>query len=190
MDATEVQNLIGGVALLITAFGLWREVRSRNRDRRDAEAGPARMVIARIKREEPEDWSLDDSRPTTSAEYKVTVTNYGAAPILELYATVKLRWERSSERADVHGWWTEVLGPGETVTTTSSALWDEPRSREQLRRVDTEISFTDSTGLRWCRVNNERPFREIGVDWDELLSALRHEPRMLWRMVRGRYPFD
>lgn len=193
MDTAEAQNWIGGTALLVTAVGLWREMRVRNRDRRDAEAGQARMVIL-VKNEDddPVLRSRDTDRPRTSLETEVTVTNFSAAPILDLLVRIDARWygvrdHKRTESSAVFG----VLKPGQSRTGSIHMSWDEPRTMRQIDRWATMIEFTDIAGLNWLRINNGRPHRVIrSGSWRSILSALRHEPQMLWRSVRQQYPFD
>ncbi|WP_200214356.1 hypothetical protein [Micromonospora coerulea] len=155
MNAAEAQNWIAGIALVITGFGLLREVRSRNRDRRDAEAGQARTVVTITKAAKP---GISMTAMTATAA-ETTITNYSAAPILNLWVGVG----HHSRAEEAPGEYFPILGPSQSVTTTQplkpTLPWTD--DLDPAASIETVIHFTDANGLQWIRRDNDGPYRWI-----------------------------
>ncbi len=149
-----------GAALNFLAFtglvvGLWWEIRQRRRDnrraadeRRDAEAMQARLVFT---------LSPHGGSPT---QIRAKIRNSSAAPVLDVVYDI-VRGDTANPR---------VLAATNHPTTelpdgATAEVWFNLGDEEEPMAPDEEfvqrITFTDSNGLRWRRMDNSQPERII-----------------------------
>ncbi|WP_406077691.1 hypothetical protein [Micromonospora sp. NBC_00858] len=138
-------------ALLIHERQQAREAREQlAEDRRSADESRARQVITAGLRFDTVDGHL-------TCAY-MDIYNFGKEPIHSVVATVLLPRHREVAAGGV-----EFVPPGERITVTipfnppQPCLGPFPEMEQQLSKA--LISFIDSSGWYWERINNERPKR-------------------------------
>jgi hypothetical protein len=188
-DSATAATWFGGVGGWLAAFAtvaavlVALSIANRDRahlqaERRDREAGQARVVLAEL---------------TRSQIVVVEVTNHSESPIMALV----LEYVSNDENPE-WGWKLNenthqgpaeisVLPAGEShsypVRFTDNAGEVRLLERGPQLNFHFRISFTDSCGLRWHRSNNEQPERILGTDRRRVLA----KPATLsWYAVRAR----
>lgn len=145
---------VGSILAVVVAYLLLqREIRSRNEEKRDAEAAQARLVIGVVEPQGAINQRIHDAR--------VYLVNHSSSPITEIRfgAALSSNTQRSPERPVLQ------LGPGQTVVLD----WrlDPPIADSGPDILPTwfkaSVSFTDANGLRWTRAGIEPPQRVLPV---------------------------
>jgi hypothetical protein len=148
---------LGSILAVAVAYLLLRkEIHTRNDEIRDAEAAQARMITTHVRAVSPATLGRQRRLHKVSCE----LTNHSPAPILE----VEL-WAAQRDRADPDSTarMYTIVTPGETKSMTIDLTEPMPMpdelSREVLSDFTTAVTFTDSSGIRWSRVDTQRPQR-------------------------------
>jgi hypothetical protein len=150
---TVVGSVLTGAAVLITGVGLLHEVRGRHRERQDAEAAQARLVLPEIGGGTHK--SIVEGGHLTTVTW--VVTNHSKAPIIGGAVTLSLPdGPRTTEGFG-------VLTPGKLA----SGVWilpepyEVPKPQQGLGLVRLVVEFTDAAGLVWRRGARGQPFRVV-----------------------------
>ncbi|AWI32780.1 hypothetical protein [Streptomyces tirandamycinicus] len=167
---------IAGAAATVGAVGvaLWvaiREGRQRDAERRDAEAGQARLVTCRMQ------LGKIGSRRGSCVIHNFSrhaVVDIELCSVTAVDPATGERWttaETAGRRTWAEG---EPLGPGLSyefdllnwVQEGSTEPKDDwmPRGGWHTARIKFVYRFTDAAGLRWERRNDEPPVRVLGDD--------------------------
>lgn len=137
---------------------LW-DVRSRWRDRRDAEVTQARSVVCGK--------TVWDSKPETGwlNGVNVMVTNYSPAPILNLGVEIARIYHPGETWPEDHEpirLYFAVLPPGATVQELVRFPVPAPWSHADIDptyRAVVDMTFTDAAGREWRRQDMHQPER-------------------------------
>lgn len=153
---TVVGDVINVLAVLAAGAVLWFQIKSRNDEVRDAEAGQARLVIPRIVK-------LSGEPGKGLARIRWEVHNYSGAPIPTVMVFVGRRDEHegnnTSEIPEDH------LAPGGVLAgelvLDPPIEWAPGDEHPPLNYIRTITEFMDAAGLIWHREDREPPRRKV-----------------------------
>ena len=146
-------------ALVVAAGVYW----SQQRDRRDDEAGQARMVVRTRRVWAPPSISFaGQARETAPKTYRVALAVSNRSD-LQIYSPVPVRIDsrtgwREPPIQSVHAP-PDAIEPGETFTMVTIEVETLPDDRPSEYHYDLEFEFVDACGRRWRRKSLEQPRR-------------------------------
>lgn len=147
--------LFAGIAAVGAGLLYWHEVRTHREQRLEAEIAQARMVVATIARAE----GHVDGRQTIVTHVNCRVENWGAAPVLDVEFAVS----QTTGAEAIYFRRYPVLRPH--VRREGRVELPRPLVANRLDDLDlltgfnTTVVFTDSSGVRWSRVDGDQPTR-------------------------------
>jgi len=172
---------VGSVLAVIVAGLLLRhELRSRNEERRDAEAGQARLVTVEV--------GAASGINGKILKMPFVLANRSAEPISEVSLTVRLSSEAEPFKVQLVSLDPQTQRRYEWKLLTPIAF---TRHEYYVQYFATVVTFTDSKGLRWERCNWDQPTRWLPYRRPSLRQRLRwwHNRRRqsVARLARDRW---
>lgn len=137
---------VGSILAVVLAYLLLRrEIRSRNEERRDAEAAPASLITTNVR---------VNPRTTFGTQVRSVacdLTNHSTAPIREVELGVWRPAEPGTAKEGTGRMYMEIR-PGETKSLPLELAEPMPlpsqEEREVLADFGTGVTFTDAAGIR------------------------------------------
>ncbi|PWU47218.1 hypothetical protein DLJ47_30985 [Micromonospora sp. S4605] len=176
MNSDQVQATASVAATVLTGAVLWWEVHSRNRERRDAERGQARLILCVLKHRY--DSEAGDARRLVAVD--VVVANVSEGPILNVLVHLSPLHNAFNPLVER---WGHVLRAGDETgfryTLPEPLPWGEigPDSFARLA-----MSFTDASGLEWYKEDDGTLHRFVVGDgvWNKFVELSTSVRRPLW----------